>query len=135
LYLLCTVLNSEPDWSPPVSAILPPIPDVLPQVQTSEDWQAAFGFSNSSNNSRNNYPSSDINRTMVKYFLCWYTWYILLSNLKNTIYSWIVYVLQLNLPSDDDIFDSVSATQRALSEYMEQQNHINMYQSRLQNSG
>jgi len=65
LYPLYTVLNSEPDWSPPVSAILPPIPDVLPQVQTSEDWQAAFGFSNSSNNSRNNYPSSDINRTMV----------------------------------------------------------------------
>lgn len=59
------VLNSEPDWSPPVSAILPPIPDVLPQVQTSEDWQAAFGFSNSSNNSRNNYQSSDISRTMV----------------------------------------------------------------------
>jgi len=44
-------------------------------------------------------------------------------------------VSQLNLPSDDDIFDSVSVTQRALSEYMEQQNHINMYQSRLQNSG
>ncbi|XP_022178295.1 CCR4-NOT transcription complex subunit 4 isoform X3 [Myzus persicae] len=99
------VLNSEPDWSPPVSAILPPIPDVLPQVQTSEDWQAAFGFSNNSNSSQNNYPSSDLNRTM------------------------------LNLPSDDDIFDSVSVTQRALSEYMEQQNHINMYQSRLQNSG
>jgi len=34
---------------------------VLPQVQTSEDWQAAFGFSNSSNS----YQSSDINRTMV----------------------------------------------------------------------
>lgn len=62
-----TVLNSEADWSPPVSAILPPIPDVLPQVQTSEDWQAAFGFSNSSNNSRNNYPSSDLNRTMVNF--------------------------------------------------------------------
>lgn len=59
------VLNNEPDWSPPVSAILPPIPDVLPQVQTSEDWQAAFGFSKSSNSSQNSYQSSDINRTMV----------------------------------------------------------------------
>lgn len=47
----------------------------------------------------------------------------------------LIFFLQLNLPSDDDIFDSVSATQRALSEYMEQQNHLNMYQSRLQNSG
>jgi len=63
--MLCIVLNSESDWIPPVSAILPQIPDVLPQVQTTEDWQAAFGFSNNSNNSRNNYQSSDINRTMV----------------------------------------------------------------------
>jgi hypothetical protein len=44
-------------------------------------------------------------------------------------------MLQLNLPTDDDIFDSVSVTQRALSEYMEQQSHVNLYQSRLQNSG
>lgn len=63
-YLCYAVLNNEPDWSPPISAILPPIPDVLPQVQTSEDWQAAFGFSNS-NNSRNSYQSLDLNRTMV----------------------------------------------------------------------
>lgn len=69
IYIIYIVLNSEPDWSPPISAILPPIPDVLPQVQTTEDWQAAFGFSNSSsNNSRNNYPSSDLNRTMVNTF-------------------------------------------------------------------
>jgi len=47
----------------------------------------------------------------------------------------LLFILQLNLPTDDDIFDSVSVTQRALSEYMEQQNHLNMYQSRLQNSG
>lgn len=62
-----SVLTNEPEWNPPVSAILPPIPDVLPQVQTSEDWQAAFGFSNS-NNSRNNYQSSDINRAMVNIY-------------------------------------------------------------------
>lgn len=64
-------MNSESDWSPPVSAILPPIPDVLPQVQTSEDWQAAFGFSNNSNNSRNNTynQSTDVNRSMVSLLL------------------------------------------------------------------
>jgi len=120
--LLCIVLNNEPDWISPVSAILPPIPDVLPQVQTSEDWQAAFGFSNSSNS----YQSSDINRTMV--------------NTKKIIIILIIsknffFFQQLNLSPDEDIFNSVSVTQRALSEYMEQQNHLNMYQSRLQNSG
>lgn len=75
IFFLLIVLNSEPDWSPPVSAILPPIPDVLPQVQTSEDWQAAFGFSNS-NNSRNNYLSSDINRTMVNYLIMYFNYVI-----------------------------------------------------------
>jgi len=47
-YILLFLLLATTDW--PINGLtLTHMPDVLPPVHSSEDWQAAFGFTNSSN--------------------------------------------------------------------------------------
>lgn len=47
-YMLLFLLLATTDW--PINGLtLTHMPDVLPPVHSSEDWQAAFGFSNSTN--------------------------------------------------------------------------------------
>ena len=67
-YISCSLknlcLSGITDWLPPTH-----IPDVLPPVHSSEDWQAAFGFSNSACPSSQHQASSCVTVPLEKYQL------------------------------------------------------------------
>lgn len=62
LCFFCTVSNN--DWAPN-GVPLPHMPDVLPSVHSSEDWQAAFGFG--SNNSVSDTKQTSAAAMLAKY--------------------------------------------------------------------
>jgi hypothetical protein len=56
--MLLFLLSAATDW--PISGLtVTHMPDVLPPVHSSEDWQAAFGFSNSSNPPNSQHQGND----------------------------------------------------------------------------
>lgn len=57
-YMLLFLLLAATDW--PINGLtLTHMPDVLPPVHSSEDWQAAFGFSNSTNPPNSQHQEND----------------------------------------------------------------------------
>jgi hypothetical protein len=57
-YMLLFLLLAASDW--PISGLtVTHMPDVLPPVHSSEDWQAAFGFSNSTNPPNSQHQEND----------------------------------------------------------------------------